>query len=117
MILNMDPKEFEAFLKQCPDNENGDIVVDQNAYPVFPFDIPTEQQHRFIETGIEYQALVSRREELEEEILDLEADEPLETEYEYYDEYETAYAEWENEVEDLRAELDEIRENIEKGRF
>lgn len=111
MYRKMTPEEFEAYVRSLPDNEQGDYVLDRNV----PVQQPVFQERPPV--NAETERLMRMKETLEDEIFELDMDEPMEGFFDSYDEFEMAYSDWEDEMEELKERLTELEEQIKKAGY
>lgn len=109
MNIRMTQEQMEAYLRSLPDGPEGDVVIDRNppadAAPVYIY------QGRTVTDPV-LQELCQRKDELEEELSDLELEEPMEVDYDTYDLYEAMYSEWEEQMDEMREKIEEYDRQI-----
>lgn len=109
MDMRMTQQQLEEYLRTLPEGPEGDVVIDRNP------DMQPEAQTVLQEQGAAIfmlQELIRKKEELEEELSDLELEEPMEVDYDSYEMYETMYAEWDDQVIELEEQIRETEEQI-----
>ena len=109
MDMRMTQQQLEAYLRSLPEGPEGDVVIDRNP------DIQPEEQAVLQEQGAAIfmlQELIRKKDELEEELSDLELEEPMEVDFDSYEQYEIMYDEWNDQVLELEEQIRETEEQI-----
>lgn len=109
MNIRMTPEQMEAYLRSLPEGPAGDVVIDRNP------SVNGSSAYTMQATSAADPALLElyrRREELEEEISDLEMEEPMEVDFDSYDLYESMYSEWEEQMDEMREKMEEYDREI-----
>ena len=111
MDMKMTPEQLEAYLRTLPEAERGDVVIDRNPQipvgPVFvaPGYMPAQDP--------EVTELIRQKEAVEEAIDELDMDEPMEVDYDSYDQYDIEHDAWDQRMDELKEELEELEAEIE----
>ena len=111
MDMKLTPEQLEAYLRTLPEDARGDVVIDRNPQmPVGPVYVAPPcapvQDPEVLE-------LIRQKEAVEEEIEELDMEEPMEVDYDSYDMYDLEHDAWDQHMEELKDELEELEAEIE----
>lgn len=109
MNIKMTQEQFEAYLRSLPEGPEGDVVIDKNT-PAVSAPVYVYQGQNVTDPVL--QELYRQKDELEEQLEDLELEEPMEIDYDSYDLYESVYSEWQEQMDEMKEKITEFDRQI-----